>query len=162
MLDIYTVAFFGHRRIYNHNILEKLLMQQIKKLVNENEYVDFLVGHNGDFDTLVSSCIKNFQSDYGNYNNSLILVLPYSTAEYENNRESFENYYNDIEICYESSVAFPKSAIETRNKKLIDRADLVICYVEENNGGAFKAMQYALKTSKPVLNLAQKVKELLL
>ena len=161
MLDIYTVAFFGHRRIYNYNILEKLLMQQLKKLVNENEYVDFLVGRNGDFDTLVSSCIKLFQANYSTCDNSHILILPYPTAEYENNKDSFEKYYNDIEICYEASVAFPKCAIEIRNRKMIDRADLVICYVEENQGGAYKAMQYALKTGKPVLNLAQKVKELL-
>ncbi len=158
MLEIYTVAFFGHRRIYNYNILEKLLMQQIKKLVSENEYVDFLVGRNGDFDTLVSSCIKSYQADYHTCDNSLVLVLPYRTAEYKNNRKSFEKYYNDIEICYESSVAYPKSAIEIRNQYMVNKADLVICYVENNYGGAYKAMQYALKTNKPVLNLVPKTK----
>ena len=48
MLDIYTVAFFGHRYIDNPLKIEELLEEQIRKLINENEYVEFLVGHNGD------------------------------------------------------------------------------------------------------------------
>ena len=53
MLDIYTVAFFGHRYIDNLFKVEELLEEQIRKLINEKEYVDFLVGRNGDFDQCV-------------------------------------------------------------------------------------------------------------
>lgn len=41
MLDIYTVAFFGHRYIDNLFKVEELLEEQIRKLINEKEYVDF-------------------------------------------------------------------------------------------------------------------------
>ena len=44
MLDIYTVAFFGHRYIDNPLKVEELLEEQIRKLINEKEYVDFIVG----------------------------------------------------------------------------------------------------------------------
>ena len=57
MLDIYTVAFFGHRYIDNPLKIEELLEEQIRKLIDENEYVEFLVGHNGDFDRCVSSAV---------------------------------------------------------------------------------------------------------
>lgn len=41
MLDIYTVVFFGHRYIDNPFKVEELLEEQIRKLINEKEYVDF-------------------------------------------------------------------------------------------------------------------------
>ena len=50
MFEIYTVSFFGHRYIDNITKVENLLEEQIRKLIDENEYVDFLVGRNGDFD----------------------------------------------------------------------------------------------------------------
>ena len=43
MLQIYTVAFFGHRYIDKLIKVEELLEEQIRKLLDENEYVDFNV-----------------------------------------------------------------------------------------------------------------------
>ena len=56
-MRIYSVAFFGHRYVDNIIKVEKLLEEQIRKLIDENEYVDFLVGRNGDFDQCVSSSV---------------------------------------------------------------------------------------------------------
>ena len=41
MLNIFTVAFFGHRYVDNIIKIEDLLEEQIRKLIDENEYVDF-------------------------------------------------------------------------------------------------------------------------
>ena len=43
-MRIYSVAFFGHRYVDNIIKVENLLEEQIRKLIDENEYVDFLVG----------------------------------------------------------------------------------------------------------------------
>ena len=45
MLDIYTVAFFGHRYIDNPLKIEELLEEQIRKLIDENEYVETSIGN---------------------------------------------------------------------------------------------------------------------
>lgn len=37
---------------------------------------------------------------------------------------------------------------------MVDRADLIICYVENKSGGAYKAMRYAEKQGKRIINLA--------
>lgn len=47
MLDIYTVSFFGHREISNGYALEEKIEKLVKTLLNEKEYVDFLVGRHG-------------------------------------------------------------------------------------------------------------------
>lgn len=83
------------------------------------------------------------------------MVLPYLTAEYLNNKEYYHKYYSDIEISYVASNSHPKSAIEIRNREMVNRADLIICYVQNNKGGAYKAMKYALKQNKQVINLAE-------
>lgn len=53
-----------------------------------------------------------------------MLVLPYPTSEFENNEDSFYNYYDEIEICEESARAHFKGAMQFRNRHMVDRADL--------------------------------------
>ena len=155
MLDIYTVSFFGHRELPNMFALEDKLMSILREIINTHEYVEFLVGRDGDFDQLCSSCVRRAIADYATGNASLILVLPYERADYRNNKESFEQYYDEVQICYESSQAHPKGAIFERNKQMVDRADLVICAVERD-GGAAKAVKYAEQQEKEVINLCKK------
>ena len=156
MLDIYTVAFFGHRYIDNPFKVEERLEEQIHKLLAEHEYVDFLVGRNGDFDRYASSSVLRARKRYRDDNSSLVLVLPYAMAEYLNNEENFHDYYTDVEISYAASKAHPKSAIQIRNREMVDRADLIICYIEHEKGGAWQAVEYAMKQGKTVINLFAK------
>lgn len=155
MLNVYTVAFFGHRYIDNIFKVEKLLENEIRKLICKHEFVEFLVGRNGDFDQCASSSVLRTRKNYRNDNSSLILVLPYLTAEYLNNKESFYNYYDNVEISYMASKAHLKSAMQIHNREMVDRADIIICYIENENGGACKTVKYAIKKEKKVINLAK-------
>ena len=152
MLDVYTVSFFGHREIPNLFALEENLMPILRELINSKEYVEFLVGRDGDFDQLAASTVKAAIREYASGNASLILVLPYERAEYRDNKESFEEYYDEVQICYESSQAHPKATIFERNKSMIDRSDFVICAVD-HSGGAAKAVLYAKQQGKRIINL---------
>lgn len=153
-MDIYAVAFFGHRQVYEHGRILQQLEVLIMELLQKKEYVEFLVGRNGDFDQLVSSVVLHTQRHYRKDNSSLTLILPYLTAEYINNRESYEDYYDQIEISDEASHAHPKAAIQIRNRKMVDRADLIVCYINHHNGGAYQTVQYAKRQGKVVINLA--------
>ena len=156
-MKIYTVTFFGHRYIDNIIKVEALLEEQIRKHIDENAYVDFLVGRNGDFDQCVSSSVLRVRKKYRNDNSALVLVLPYPTAEYLNNEEAFHEYYTNVEISCNASVTHPKSAIQVRNREMVDRADLIICYIEHENGGAWQTVDYAIKQGKTVINLAENI-----
>ena len=153
-MEIYTVSLFGHRELSNSIEIEKQLYKLVRDLICEKGYVEFLVGRNGDFDTLSSSVIRRAMrdSDYGNA--AHILVLPYQTAEFMNNTDSFKEYYSNVEICEQSDAAHYKAAIEIRNRAMIARSDLVICYVEHKSGGAYISLRYAEKHGKKVINLA--------
>lgn len=154
MLNIYTCAFFGHRDFYTHLKCEEKLAVIVKDLITKNEYVDFLVGRNGEFDQFVSSTILHTRRECFQGNSSLICVLPYVTTEYLNNQQSFEDYYDEIRMCEKSSMAHFKAAIQIRNREMVDCADLIICYIERDSGGAYQTIQYAKRQKKRIINLA--------
>ena len=101
----------------NPQRVEHLLEEHVRKLIGEKEYVTFLVGRNGDFDQCASSTVLRVQKNYRDDNSALVLVLPYPTAEYLNNKESFHNYYSDVEISRVASTVHPKSAIYEQNEE---------------------------------------------
>ena len=154
MLNIYTVSFFGHRYIDNASEVEQHLDCLLHDLIVQKEYVEFLVGRDGDFDTIASAAIKRAIHSYGYGNAHFILMLPYMKAEYRDNEKEYLDYYDEVEVCAESSEAHPKSAIQVRNRSMIDRADLVVCCIQHKSGGAYRTIRYAEKQGKKIANLA--------
>lgn len=158
MLDIYTVSFFGHRRIYDIFNLESLIEKYIHDILSTKEYVEFLVGRDGDFDQIVTSCIKRVKRKFVDCNSSIIWIMPYIKSDYKKNQNYYEKYYDEIIIFEESQSAYPKAAFNIRNQIMIDRSDLIFFYVEHTYGGAYKSMQYAKKQHKKIINLYDKLK----
>ena len=81
------------------------LYKLVRELICTMEYVEFLVGRNGYFDTLSSSVMRRAIMDNDHENAEHILVLPYRTAEYMSNSDSFKEYYSDVEVCGQSAAA---------------------------------------------------------
>lgn len=153
-MDIYTVSFFGHREVEGAAEIESRLERLLHDLITRKQYVEFLVGRDGEFDLLVALAIRRAVKQYGYGNTSLILVLPYMKAEYRDNEQNYLSYYDEAEICSESSDAHYKSAIQVRNRSMVDRSDLVVCCIQHKSGGTYRTMQYAKKQGKQVRNLA--------
>lgn len=154
MLDIFTVSFFGHRYIDNNRmVIEERLDKLLHELITQKEYVDFLIGRDGEFDLLASAAIKRAIREYGYGNTHFTLVLPYLKAEYRDNEKYYLDYYDEVEICSESSNAHYKSAIQVRNRNLVDRSDLIVCCIQRNNGGTYATVKYAEKCGKKIVNL---------
>lgn len=152
-MDTYTVSFFGHRRIADPLTVDRRLDTLIRRLLLEKSFVEFLVGRDGDFDQLVSSAIHRAKRTVRDDNSSLVWVLPYVTAEYRNNAESYDKYYDEVEICEVAAGSHYKAAFQARNRSLVDRSDLVVSWIEHNSGGAYQTMRYAQKQGVPYINL---------
>lgn len=156
MLNIYTVTFFGHRYVEKTSEIERGLDKILHDLITQKEYVEFLIGRDGDFDLLASAAIKRAIRENSCGNTHFTLVLPYMKAEYRDNEKEYLDYYDEVEVCAESEVAHPKSAIQIRNRILVDRSDLVVCCIQHKSGGAYKTIKYAEKQGKQIINLADK------
>ncbi|MBQ3842333.1 MAG: hypothetical protein II820_06560 [Ruminiclostridium sp.] len=153
-MNTLTVSFFGHREIEHPFEIEKRLESVVTDLIKKKDYIEFLVGRDGEFDQLASSTIRRVAKrlEYGN--TALVLVLPYMRAEYRDNEDRFHEYYDEVEICEESATAYPAAAFKKRNRSMVDRSDLIICCVERKEGGAYSTMRYAERSGKEILNLA--------
>lgn len=153
MLDIFTVSFFGHREIDHYREVEGQVESLVLKLIEEKDYVDFLVGRNGEFDQIAATIVRRTK-DYYRGKSSLIWVMPYEMAEYRENKKAYDQYYDEVETCAESSGTYPKAAYQIRNRSMVDRSDLVFFYVTHHSGGAYQTMQYAKSIGKTIINIA--------
>ena len=151
-MNNFTVTFFGHRELSDPFAIETRLEETIRDLILKKEYIEFLVGRDGEFDQLASSVIRRCKEKYACGNVTHILVLPYERVEYRDNKNSFEAYYDEIEI-YPGEGAYFKAAIEQRNHYMTERSDLVICCIEHESGGAYSAVKYAEKLKKKTTNI---------
>lgn len=156
-MNIFTVSFFGHREIENPTDIENRLDKLLHNLISQKEYIEFLIGKDGEFDLLASSVIKQTIRRYGYGNTCFTLVLPYMKAEYRDNEKNYLDYYDEVEICTESAKAHYKSAIQIRNRNMVDRSNLVVCCIQHKSGGAFKTVQYAKKQNCRIVNLAKEI-----
>ena len=154
-MNIFSVSFFGHRQLNDPFTVERNLETLIRELLNTKQYVEFLVGRDGEFDQLVASTIRRCKRAIRDDNSALVLVLPYETAEYRNNVQSIQDYYDEIEICAESAAKHFKSAHQTRNRSMVDRSHLVVFCVDHESGGAYSTMRYAEKKGVQTINLTK-------
>lgn len=158
-MNTYTVSFFGHRYIDNPFPIEESLDELIGSLLKSNEYVEFLVGRNGDFDQLVSSAIHRCKRNIRNDNSAHVWVLPYETADYRQYEEDYRDYYDEIEVCNLSSGSHFKKAYQARNQAMIDRSDFAVFFVQHESGGAWQTLKYATKQGVPRINLGNSMEE---
>ena len=149
-MDIYRIAFIGHRYIEGHYGLEDQIENIIREKLHSKEYVELYVGRNGDFDISVASATKRVQKALGHHNSSLILLQPYPMKD----DPDFEKFYDEIWYPIDSKT-HPKAAITKRNQWMIDNADLLIAFVyPDQKGGALTTLKYAEKQGVEIINLA--------
>ena len=148
----YKICLFGHRDFCGYRILDVELFKLIKEIMETNNYIEIYIGRNGEFDIYAASVIKRVESCVCTHNIEFVCVLPY----YSKDVEFYSEYYDSVIIPESVWGSHPKSAITKRNRWMVDICDLVICYVENTTGGAYRAMQYALKSNKQGVNLADK------
>lgn len=153
MFSVYTVCFFGHRYIDDFRTVGQRIEWLLDKLLNEHEYIEFLVGRDGEFDQLVTAAIFRCKKRLDSANCSVTWVMPYLKSDYIKNRESYDNYYDFVEVCDQSAKAHPKSAIQIRNRSVVERSDLCVFCVTHKSGGAYQTLRYAKKSSSNIVNL---------
>ena len=150
-MEIYRVAFIGHREIRDIRYIEDSIEKIALDLLYRYEFVEFNLGRNGDFDISAASAIKRAQKKYETKNNSLNLILPYQSK----NECFFQEFYDEIYYPLDRKIHY-KSAILKRNEWMIDNSDLLVCYVEKDKqGGALKSLKYAQSKEMEIVNLAK-------
>lgn len=148
-MEIFKVTFFGHREIRDDRLVEARLLPILKEILRQNEFVEFYLGRNGEFDELAARLVRTARAAMGEENSALILVLPYTVKDIA----YYRDYYTEVMIPDALIGLHPKGAITARNRFMVDLCDLVIAYTD-HAGGAESAVRRAKRLKKRVIQLA--------
>ena len=139
-----TCCFFGHREV-THNIRDKLTAI-IKKLIAEDGVTDFYVGHQGQFDSMVYSILKELKARYPQIRYTV--VLAYMPDEH------IKEVYGEDTLFPDGLESVPKKfAISKRNDWMIQQSGFAVCYVYKITGGAAKFREKAIKKELQIIDL---------
>ena len=138
-------TFFGHRNTPCH--IEGKLFSVLKELIEKENVDTFMVGNQGDFDSMVKKNLRLLKREFPHIKYSI--VIPYMPVK----KEAYTDFSETV-FPEELSGVFPKWAIDKRNKYMISKSEFVVSYVERTHGGAYKYKTMAEKKGLRVINLS--------
>ena len=139
-----TCCFFGHREV-THNIRGKLI-EIIDNLITEKDVKEFYVGHQGQFDNMAYSVLKELKSNYPHIRYTV--VLAYMPDEH------IKEVYGEDTLFPNGMESVPRRfAISKRNDWMILHSSFAICYVYKITGGATKFREKAEKKGLKVIDV---------
>lgn len=152
-----TISFFGHRNVFRQENVYEKLMQTLKTMIPQG-FSRLLVGCHGDFDSIALEVCSHFKKQFDNtiqLNVVLTSLAMLHKDDCGNSRADFYKNYDGETIFFDTEEVHFKNRITIANRKMIDLSDAIICYVDMNSyrSGAKKAVQYAIKQNKIVINL---------
>ena len=146
------MTFCGHSEFDCRKEYEREMLDILEEWVGDKSAQMYLGGY-GEFDEFAYRCCKEYKKTHPNV--SLIFITPYMTEEYQKKRLRFEKEKYD-EVIYPEIENKPlRFAISYRNEWMVEKADLVICGITHDWGGAYKTYEYAKRKNKPLINVVK-------
>lgn len=112
--------------------------------------ITFYCGGYGDFDLLCGRVLYELKQE--GYLFESYYITPYLEKDRRLQDPLFLKHY-DGTIYPPLEKTPPRFAIEKRNRWMVDKSDLILCYVLYSFGGAAKTRAYAEKKKKSILDL---------
>lgn len=145
------ITFFGHSNCLFNDDIKKQLKNILLDEIIKNPTSKFYLGGYGDFDGLCLRTLRELKHDFPSI--EILFITPYLDKNYSK-LELAKHYYDDVIFPPIESVP-RKFAILKRNEWMVEQADLVIVYVKYSWGGAAKALEYAKRKKKRIINIAK-------
>ena len=149
-----TISFVGHAFIPSEELVKNRVKDVLRANVKKDEPVRFYLGGYGDFDKISALCCKDLKNELSDV--EIILVLPYLSFSKDGKIGSL------IEDGAYDATLFPpienvpkRFAISRRNEWMIENSDLIIAFVKNSYGGAYKSLRYAMRKNRKIINLCE-------
>jgi len=145
------ITFCGHSNCLFNDDIKEQLKTILREEIRKNPTCKFYLGGYGDFDGLCLRTLRELKHDFPSI--EILFITPYLDKNYSK-LELAKYYYDDVIFPPIESVP-RKFAILKRNEWMVEQADLVIAYVKYSWGGAAKALEYAKRKKKRIINIAK-------
>ncbi len=151
-----SVCFTGHRQLSAEEkaIVSARLDQLLEQLYTKGYHRFFCGGALG-FDTLAAEAVIRLQAKHGDVR--LIMAIPCSTQAQRWNAEDTRRYERILYAADETHVLSPayyNGCMMVRNRFMVDRSSICVCYLNKMKGGTMSTVAYALREKLPVINVA--------
>jgi len=139
-------TFFGHRDCPSS--VKTKLRAVLIDLIESYAVDKFYVGHQGSFDAMVRSVLKELVTVYPHINYAVVLDrMPQKRDDFDTRNFSDTMRPEGIETVH------PQFAIDRRNRWMLQQSDYVVTYVRDSWGGAAKFANEAKRLGKNVVEL---------
>lgn len=153
-------CFSGHRSVPNE-LLENLrvrLWESVDYLHKERKIDTFYAGGCTGFDTLAAQAVLEYRAAHSE--TRLVIVVPYrNQANGWSNDERWE--YERIKKSATEVVClaerYYRGCMHQRNRYMVDRSSVCVCYLTQESGGTASTVKYALRKGLFVRNLADEI-----
>ena len=144
-----TVCFSGHREIPPGELdrIKRELYLTVSGLI-ERGYTVFYTGGAEGFDFLATECVAEMKKEYPDI--SLNIIFPYKSGKSERLYKDFIGLCDKVE--YISQKYFPWTYHE-RNRKMVDRSSVCVCYLTKTRGGTVYTASYASECGREIILL---------
>lgn len=154
------IAFIGHRKIEEKEVLRQKLKDSVINLIEKEGADTFLCGSRSEFNDLCYEVVTELKENYPRIRRIEVRAL----------NEYIPQIYLDITLKYYEKTVFPecvsgagyRSYIK-RNEAMIDMCDILITYFDKNYSlmagkvsGTREAVDYAQRKNKRIINLFDK------
>ena len=151
-------CFTGHRKIPAGAIgsIRERLKREIERLYTENAITVFYAGGATGFDALASEAV--FERREVHPDIRLVIVMPHKgqakrwSAEEKARHEHIKSSADEM-ICL--AEHYYRGCMQRRNRYMVDRSSVCICYLAQDTGGTAYTVQYARKRGLSIINLAE-------
>ena len=148
-----SCSVFGHSKIEITENLKERLTLTFENLIAKENVRYFYFGGFGEFDDFCWQVITKLREKYVDIKRIFCLFDPRhlrlsKRPKWINNENYEEITYLDLDFDYYYT------RIYFRNCEIINRSDFVVFYVNHTErSGSYKALQYAIKKKKQIINI---------
>ena len=139
-------CFFGHRDC--PDTIKPRLREVLVQLIERDGVDQFYVGHQGAFDAIVLSVLRELALLYPQIRYDIVLAyMPQGKAD-------FDTEMTQHTLLPEGIETVPRRfAIDRRNRWMLQQSDYVVAYVTHSWGGAAKFANEAKRLGKTVIEI---------
>lgn len=153
-----TCCFTGHRVIPPDKVdgLRERLQSEIERLYTGSAITIFYAGGATGFDVLASEAVIERRTVHPDMR--LIVVMPHReqakrwSADQQARYEHIKSSADEV-ICL--AAHYYRGCMQCRNRYMVDRSSICICYLTQATGGTAYTVKYARNCGLPVINLAE-------
>lgn len=152
----YVVSFFGHDNILSRDYIRYKIRKLVHRLIWVNDHTIFLIKPNMRFDGLAYYAIRKERRYLDLGSSEIIEIPPYKKHKFTPDTD-FKLKPRD-KNCRHNDYKVPcgLSADEVRCRSIVDRSDMIICYIDDEEDIAYSSVLYAYNQphKRRLVNLA--------